>query len=332
MGWSSLAGAGVQALSSWLSNNLNMGNQEKLMDKQHAHNIELARLQQNYLLQNAKNVSSIERSSREQAGFNLNSEGGFSPLAGMSVPSTGSPSAPQMQSPDFASFANLFMQAPLVKAQTRKLNADAEAQEQENTGTKEENAWYSRVIQPSKDVDFDSNGNLVLGVSVPNQGATEESEMSGSLPGVDSVSSKLPPSTTKKGVLARKEARVIIHTELKEMHARELKAELEGAIADGQLKDSEVMQAFFKQPYWQQEYVCEQISELISRELLQDRQGQLALSEKELNVLEKNMSTNGLIEGIENDIEDGKGIKDVAKKVLKGSAKLILRKLFGRGK
>lgn len=310
----------------------NMDNQEYLMKLQHKLNLDAMDKQNSQNIHNALMAGTIERASKEKAGLNINAEGGFSPIAGASSPGTGSPSAPPIQAPDFASFAQLMQTAPLVKAQARKLNADAEAQEQENAGTREENAWYSRVIKPSQDVDFDSNGNLVFGVSVPNQGATDDTEMSGVLPEVGSTSSKLPPSTTKRGVLARKQARAIIQAELKEIHARELKAELEGAIADGQLKDPEVMQAFFKQPYWQQEYVCEQISELLSRELLQDRQGQLALSEKELNVLEKNMSTNGLIDGIEKDIDSDAPVGQVFRKVLKGSAKLILRKIFGKGK
>ena len=89
MAWFALAGTALQAFSNWFANQHNMSNQNALMDKQHEQNKELARMQQNYLLQNAKDASTIERVSREQAGFNLNGDGGYSPLAGMSSPSTG---------------------------------------------------------------------------------------------------------------------------------------------------------------------------------------------------------------------------------------------------
>lgn len=124
MDWYSLAGSAVQSFSNWFTNQHNMSNQLELMDKQHAQNKELARIQQNYLLRNAENASIFERVSREKAGFNLNSEGGFSPLAGMSSPSTGSPSAPQMSPVDVATLLNASSQRKVADAQARNLDAD----------------------------------------------------------------------------------------------------------------------------------------------------------------------------------------------------------------
>ena len=151
MAWFALAGAAAQAFSNWFSNQMSIKNQYELMDKQHAQNKELARMQQNYLLQNAKDASTIERTSREQAGFNLNGDGGFSPLAGMSSPSTGAPSAPQMSPVDIASMLGIDSQLSLQSAQKRKLDADAKKQELENLGTEEENRWYAWSFDPEFD-------------------------------------------------------------------------------------------------------------------------------------------------------------------------------------
>lgn len=308
----------------------NMENQEYLMKLQHKYNLDAMDKQNSQNIHNALMAGTLERASKEKAGLNINAEGGFSPIAGASSPGTGSPSAPPIQAPDFASFAQLMQSAPLVKAQARKANADAEAQEIENQGTREENAWYARVIKPSTTVDFDSSGNIVLGASVPNQGATDGADMSGVLPEVASSSANLPPSTTKKGVLARKQARKRIEAEIAELDARTYKAEIESAIASGQLDDPDVMKALIDAPLWQQEFVYEQINELIARELLHDRQGQYFLSSKDLNVLDNEMSDKGIIQGIEKDLDSGAPKGEIAKKVIKGVAKLAIRKIFGR--
>lgn len=326
----SFASPFVDLFSKFQMANIQNENQEYLMKKQHQYNLDAMNKTNSQNIMNALEAGSIERASKEKAGLNINVDGGFSPIAGATSPGTGAPSAPMPNAPDFATFATLSQQAPLVKAQARKLNADAEAQELENRGTTEENAWYARVIKPSATVDFDDKGNLVLGASVPNEGATADSEMSGELPETGVTSSKLPPSTTKRGVLARKQARKRIEAELADLDAKTYQSLIQKAIAKGQLDDPDVFKALVDAPLWQQEFIYEQINELLSRELLQDRQGQYFISSKNLNVLENEMSDKGIIQGIEKDIESGESVGTIGKKVAKGIVKLAIRKVFGR--
>ena len=232
MAWFALAGAAAQAFSNWFSNQMSMKNQYELMDKQHAQNKELARMQQNYLLQNAKDASTIERVSREQAGFNLNGDGGFSPLAGMSSPSTGSPSAPQMSPVDIASMLGIDSQLSLQSAQKRKLDADAKKQELENLGTEEENRWYAWSFDPEfdnlqykKDVEKGIDGYV--------------------LPDVEKV---VPKASTRKGVEARELAKARIQSELAKLESMQSQEELARMVANGQLKNNEVVKALIEMP------------------------------------------------------------------------------------
>lgn len=286
--WYGLANAGfgtaLQGFSNWFSNQLSMKNQSELMDKQHAHNKELARMQQNYLLQNAKNASTIERVSREQAGFNLNGDGGFSPLAGMSSPSTGSPSAPQMPSIDMASMLGLGSQMSLQNAERRKVEADAKAKELENLGTEEENRWYMWSFDPEfdnlqykKDVEKGIDGYV--------------------LPDVNKV---VPKATTRKGVEARELAKVRIQSEFAKLESLQSQEELARMVADGQIKNNDVIQALIKLPAAQYDEVMGRISEMASHINLMSSQSGLAVSQTELNNLEKEFSPKAIIEKIVN--------------------------------
>lgn len=284
MAWFALAGAAAQAFSNWFSNQMSMKNQSELMDKQHEHNKELARMQQNYLLQNAKNASSIERVSREQAGFNLNGDGGFSPLAGMSPPSTGAPSAPQMAPVDVASMLGVASQMSLQNAERRKVEADAKAKELENLGTEEENRWY----QWSFDPEFDK---LVYKKDV-------EKGIDGYvLPDVNKV---VPKASTRKGVEARELAKVRIQSEFAKLESLQSQEELARMVADGQIKNNEVVQALIKLPQAQYDEVMGKIAEMASHINLMSAQKDLAISEKELNNLEKEFSPKAIMEKIVN--------------------------------
>ena len=232
MAWFALAGAAAQAFSNWFSNQMSMKNQYELMDKQHAQNKELARMQQNYLLQNAKDSSTIERVSREQAGFNLNGDGGYSPLAGMSSPSTGSPSSPQLSPVDVASMLGIDSQMSLQNAQKRKVEADAKKQELENLGTEEENRWYMWSFDPEfdkleykKDIEKGIDGYV--------------------LPDVNHV---VPKATTRKGIEAKELAKIRIQSEFSKLESLQSQEELARMVADGQIKNNEVVQALIKLP------------------------------------------------------------------------------------
>lgn len=284
MAWFALAGAAAQAFSNWFSNQMSMKNQYELMDKQHAQNKELARMQQNYLLQNAKDASTIERVSREQAGFNLNGDGGYSPLAGMSSPSTGSPSANQMSPVDVASMLGIDSQMSLQNAQKRKVEADAKKQELENLGTEEENRWYMWSFDPEfdkleykKDIEKGIDGYV--------------------LPDVNHV---VPKATTRKGIEAKELAKVRIQSEFAKLESLQSQEELARMVSDGQLKNNEVVKALIKMPSAQYDEVMKRIAEMASHMSLMDAQARLAISQKELNNLEKEFSPKAIMEKILN--------------------------------
>ena len=284
MAWFALAGAAAQAFSNWFSNQMSMKNQYELMDKQHAQNKELARMQQNYLLQNAKDASTIERTSREQAGFNLNGDGGFSPLAGMSSPSTGAPSAPQMSPVDIASMLGIDSQLSLQNAQKRKVEADAKKQELENLGTEEENRWYMWSFDPEfdkleykKDIEKGIDGYV--------------------LPDVNHV---VPKATTRKGIEAKELAKVRIQSEFAKLESLQSQEELVSMVADGQIKNNEVVKALIEMPSAQYDEVMKRIAEMASHMSLMEAQAGLAISQKELNNLEKEFSPKAIMEKILN--------------------------------
>lgn len=318
----SIAPAVGNFFANFLASSVGQNNTERNMLTQHQMNKDIMNLQHQQNLQNMLSAGQYERRSRENAGLNVNNGQPFTPVGTSAVGST-APSGSQMSPIDFAQFQ-------VASAQARLLDTEADLNKRKLLGQKEEDAWYSRIFQHVPDVDYNENGDLVFGTnaSVQNEGKTSDADMSGTLPDTVSVGSKLPPSTTKEGAEARKLARQRLDTELKKLRADDLKAELEGAISSAQLDDPEVMSAFFKQPYWAQEFVIHQISELIAREFAEYQSGALAISSKNLNVLEKDMSTNGIIDGIEKDLEGGNPV-DAGKKIAKGLVKLAIRKLFG---
>ena len=91
--------------------------QKELANLQQKHNLESMSLSNKMSIDNALNAGIYERLSKQRAGFNLNAEGGFSPIAGASALSAGQGSAPSPPQMDFGSFAHLMQNAPLVKAQ-----------------------------------------------------------------------------------------------------------------------------------------------------------------------------------------------------------------------
>lgn len=113
-------------------NQRNIDNQWQMF---HAQNV-----RQDYL---NRNQDLIKRQSLVGAGLNVNSEfGGYPNISTNSIPFA-EQKAVQVQPIDATLFAQMLQQAPLVKAQARQTNADAEAQEIENKRMKSEDAQYS---------------------------------------------------------------------------------------------------------------------------------------------------------------------------------------------
>ena len=115
-----MVSAVANLFGNFLSQQVNSMHQERFMRMQNAMNRENAQLQNSYNVMNALNAGRYERSSKEGAGLNINSDGGYNPIAGLSMPSTGSPQAPQMSPVDFAQANLADSQADLNRA-----NADA---------------------------------------------------------------------------------------------------------------------------------------------------------------------------------------------------------------
>lgn len=118
---------------------LNYGLQDNINDENIANQWQMFRANQRY--QNDQNLKmySTLRKSLEGAGLNVNSAFGGYPTTSAPSSSLASKVAPQI---DSVGIAQLAQQAPLVQAQVRKDNADAEAQEIENKRKRSEDAQY----------------------------------------------------------------------------------------------------------------------------------------------------------------------------------------------
>lgn len=115
----SAAQAVYNGISTARNNKRNIENQNMLWQAQQR--------QQNFL--NA-NGALIKRQSLERAGLNPMSDFGYSPNVTASVPSPAQQTAPQI---DLSPLMALVQQKPVVDANARKTNADAEKQEIENS-------------------------------------------------------------------------------------------------------------------------------------------------------------------------------------------------------
>lgn len=90
------------------------------------------------------NQDLIKRQSLQRAGLNLLSQFGGNPNLSTNTVSQPEQRTPPKVAPQFdTAFAQMLQQQPLVKAQTRELNANAERQEIENKRMRSEDAQYS---------------------------------------------------------------------------------------------------------------------------------------------------------------------------------------------
>lgn len=121
-------------------NLINYGLQDQINDENIDNQWQMFRSNQRY--QNDQNLKmySTLRKSLEGAGLNINSAFGGYPTTSAPSSPMASKVAPQV---DSVGVAQLLQQAPLVEAQARKDNADAEAQEIENKRKRSEDAQYS---------------------------------------------------------------------------------------------------------------------------------------------------------------------------------------------
>lgn len=217
-------------------NKKNVENQWQLFRAQNA--------RQDYL--NA-NQDLIKRQSLQRAGLNVNSEfGGYPNIATNSV-SSAVQNAPVMNAPDLSTFATLLQNAPLVKAQARKENADAERQEIENEHTK----TYDRVLDAFYKDNFSSNdadGNNVL----------------------DDVVVNGKSRNYNKGTFDAQQRIRDYKTHVNGLDVQDIRYQLDKLIYSNQLQDSETVKALSDMPIWHRKKIEEECLNLAKDRAVMD--------------------------------------------------------------
>lgn len=205
--------------------------QDYLMQKQHAFNLDTMAKSQQYQRQNALDAGMFEKFSKQRAGLNVNSDGGFSPVAGASPVGTGAPSAPQPNAPDFSQFANMMMQVPLVRSQIALNQSQADSLAEETRGKRLHNDAIEnqqnvfRALSKLISVEKDSDGKEIYFDII----SPEAFESYKALKALD---------TWKADQVAQRA----------EATAREADAKLQTLIKNRQIKDDKVLQAYTNRP------------------------------------------------------------------------------------
>lgn len=240
---------------------------------------------------------SIQRSAQQSAGISPNTAFGqfsgnvASPSSNVGLPSSPSGSAPLSQmtpsSLDLSGIGQLIQNAPVVEAQAKLTRAQAKAQELENKAVAEENAWYS-AVDLSPDVPKREDDKFVLGGIDSNQ--------------LDDVVNL--PSNTRKGAEARWLARQRIMTELSELDMKMSESDLKSAVADAKLSNSDVMEALERMDEAEFAQIEMAIDEAKSRIRLNNRTGQMYMSQKAIYDLEKEYNLNALVDRLSKSIKN----------------------------
>lgn len=244
-------------------NQKNIENQWQLFRAQNA--------RQDYL--NA-NQDLIKRQSLQRAGLNVNSEfGGYPNIATNSV-SPAVQNAPVMNAPDFSTFATLLQNAPLVKAQARKENADAERQEIENERERSLDKGINKFVHDNLDT----------------------SEV-GDLQGIEIQGGQ--GMTYNKGTLQAQQLTREWQSRLKELDKNDVRNVLDKLVTEAQLKDNRTIQALRDMPYYEQQKLSREIDVLIKQPDVMDSvmaynyaQAHNADTQAALNELEEEITRN----------------------------------------
>lgn len=260
----------LQLFGNFLSSEIGQLHTERNMMAQHQMNKEIMDYQHNQNIQNMLNSGIYERRSRENAGLNVNNGAPFTPV-GTSAVGSSAPSGAPMSPVDFANFL-------VASEQAKNIHEDTKRKELDNKATEEENAWYKWAFDPrfddlqySKDVD---------GYILPNSKII------------------VPRTTTRKGVESRQLAKARIEQELASANRSISQDELHEMISSKQIQNNEVLDALVSLPLTQYNEVMKKIDEMTSHISLMDKQGDLFVSQKELNNLEKEFSPKAIMEKI----------------------------------
>lgn len=236
----------IGGISGVAGNLLNYGLQDNINDENIDNQWQMFRANQRY--QNDQNLKmySTLRKSLEGAGFNVNSAFGGYPTSTAPSSSMASKVAPQI---DSVGIASLLQQAPLIKAQARKDNADAESQEIENKRKKsEDNAFKFYDILESYNNATDDN---------------KKEQYKNQLQEVDVV-------PHNKGWFESRKAWREFQTQVQELSARDFKAKLDKLVWSGQFDNQEVVNALQKMPLPEYNKVCEEVRNLIKDRAVMD--------------------------------------------------------------
>lgn len=192
-------------------------------------------LDRQQLFQNELNSNSalVQRQSLERAGLNPNLMSGAPPYGSASVlGDSTSQQAPQVDPSVFNVIAQMQQNQPLVDAQTRKENAEAERMEIENKNLKSENATYENIDNVLKEFSSDgfTSGVLPEVVVIPKN------------KGWFTAMRNINEFRGEKSDISFK----LVHNELNRM------------VAQGQIKDPKTIESLRDLPYWTTQKLMEE--------------------------------------------------------------------------
>lgn len=258
----------------------------------------------NQRYQNKQNLEmySTLRRSLEGAGLNVNANFGGYPTTSAPSSSLASKTAPQI---DSVGIANLLQTAPLISAQTRKENADAEKQEIENERERQTDSvinkfFYDRAQEEKKkkSATVDENGNLQFDKDGGN---------------LDEVDVSAPWKRANKGRLTGEQFVRRWKSENYKLDADDVKNQVDKLVSDQQLGNSAIIRAIASMPYRDYQRLCNEITVLAKQPKVMDSviklneaQAHSAESVAALNELQKKIQENSsLVELIHKYLGDG---------------------------
>lgn len=255
----------ISGISGVTGSLINYGLQDQINDENIDNQWQMFRANQRY--QNDQNLKmySTLRKSLEGAGLNVNSAFGGYPTTSSPSSPIASKVAPQV---DSVGIAQLLQQAPLIKAQARKDNADAEAQEIEN---KRQNTLDSHLDAYFKD----------------------------RFPSFDNPNAVGKYKDYNKGTIDAQKLEREWEVRAKELDALDVQHQFEKLVNDKRLADSATIKAVAEMPLLERRKLYNEVLNLIKdRKVmdsvikLNDANTSLAASQEALNVLEEEITRN----------------------------------------
>lgn len=224
-----VAGIG-NMVSNLVTNHENVKMQEEINRRNIENQWNMFRAQNNRQDFLNSNQDLIKRQSLAKAGMNVNSEfGGYPNIATNNIP-LADQKAVQRTPIDFSLFAQMMQQQPLVKAQARQLNADAEHQEILNERERSVDKGLRKFVLDNINTDGIPD---LDGVPLDNV------DVQGNALGINAGTFE-----------AQKRIREY-KSELLELDKNDVKNVLDKLVTDNQLKDDSIIKALKKMPYYE---------------------------------------------------------------------------------